>query len=142
MTSSLPQPILDHFEDPYHRGPLDEATHVAESSIPICADRIRIELRISASEVIEEAGFDGEGCVLCQAAASMLVEQIEGREVAEVRQFSSADMLALVGETDVAPSRQKCCLLSWRVLQTALHSPVDDEEEGLRFGGPSLREEC
>ncbi len=139
---SIQQHILDHYEDPYHRGPLQEATHASEGDIPICGDVIRIELRITPDGVIQQAWFDGQGCVASQAAASMLVESIEGKSIQQLRAFSAQEMLALVGPP-MPPNRQKCCLLGWRVLQSALATPIDKdlEDAGPRFGGPSLSEE-
>ena len=137
------QQVLDHYEDPYHRGPLNQLTHAFEADNPICGDSIRIELRVSGEGVVEEAWFDGEGCVASQAAASMLVEHVEGKTVDHLRAFSATEMLDLIGP-DLPPNRQKCLLLGWRILQTALDCPTDDgvEELGPTFGGPSLREEC
>lgn len=140
--------VLDHYEDPYHRGLLETATHAEDGNNPLCGDVIHIDLRLGGDGRIEEAWFDGEGCVISQASASMLVEQIEGKTLDEIKQFSADDMLALFGPK-LTPNRQKCCLLSWRVLQSAMYSPVDgaddvaasDEGGGANFGGPSLDEE-
>jgi nitrogen fixation NifU-like protein len=53
----------------------------------------------------------------------MLMEKVEGKTVDEVKQFAATDMLALFGAR-LTPNRQKCCLLSWRVLQQAVHAPL------------------
>ena len=134
--------VLDHFEDPYHRGPLESPTHAADAEIPICGDILCIELQV-VDDVVQQAWFDGEGCVVSQAAASMLMEKIEGTSVDDLRDFSPEEMLTLYGPTLVA-NRQKCCLLSWRVLQNAIEQPVfdDDADDSVNFGGPSLSEEC
>ena len=135
--------VIGHYEDPYHRGPLEGWTHACEASSPICADFVRMELRITADEKIEDAWFDGDGCLVSQAAASLLAEHVEGMSVDQARSFSATDMLTLFG-TSLPPSRQKCCLLAWRVFQHALDSPadLDCDDSGKNFGGPSLREEC
>ncbi len=138
--------VLDHYEDPYHRGPCDGATHAHEADNPLCGDVVHIDLRLAPDGTIEEAWFDGEGCVISQASASMLMEKIEGKTLDEIHQFSADDMLKLFGPK-LTPNRQKCCLLSWRVLQSAVHSPLngsspdDDDSGGHHFGGPSLGEE-
>ena len=136
--------VLDHYEDPYHRGSLSGATHAHEADNPLCGDVIHIDLKLDAEGRIVEAWFDGEGCVISQASASMLIEKIEGKTLDEVKEFSADQMLALFGPK-LTPNRQKCCLLCWRVLQTAVHAPVDDsandEDDGASFGGPSLSEE-
>ena len=137
--------VLDHYEDPYHRGVFSDATHAHEADNPLCGDVIHIDLKLTADGTIDEAWFEGEGCVISQASASMLVEKIEGKTLDELNEFSADDMLALFGPK-LTPNRQKCCLLSWRVLQSAVHSPIDGEDDdddagGPRFGGPSLGEE-
>ena len=68
---------------------------------------------------------------------------IEGKTLDELQEFSADKMLALFGPK-LAPNRQKCCLLSWRILQSAVHSPIDPNDEDLEgpsFSGPSLSEE-
>ncbi|MEL7336236.1 MAG: Fe-S cluster assembly sulfur transfer protein SufU [Planctomycetota bacterium] len=136
--------VLDHYEDPYHRGELATATHGDEGKNPLCGDVIQVAIRLGDDKRVEEAWFDGQGCVISQASASMLIEKIEGKTVEEIKEFSANEMLELFGP-QLTPNRQKCCLLSWRVLQSALHSPLndvdDDSESGPQFGGPSLSEE-
>lgn len=132
--------VLDHYEDPYHRGHCDQATHSHEGNNPLCGDVISVELRVDADGKIREAWFEGDGCCISQAAASMLMEAVEGKSVEEVKAFSAEDMLKLFGPR-LTPNRQKCCLLSWRVLQSAFHSPIQDAEDNSRFGGPHLGEE-
>ncbi|TWU35092.1 Fe-S cluster assembly sulfur transfer protein SufU [Novipirellula artificiosorum] len=133
--------VLDHYEDPYHRGALDHATHADEGNNPLCGDVIHIDLKMDADGTIKEAWFEGDGCVISQASASMLIEKIEGKTLDQVKAFSADEMLELFGPK-LTPNRQKCCLLSWRVLQSAVHSPVDDgDDSSPDFGGPSLSEE-
>ena len=72
---------------------------------------------------IEDAWFAGEGCCISQASASLLTEWICGRTVDEVKQFAAEQMLELFG-AKLTPNRQKCCLLPWRVLQSAIYSPL------------------
>ena len=131
--------VLDHYEDPYHRGAMDHATHAHEGDNPLCGDVVRIDLKLDEDGRIAEAWFDGDGCVISQASTSMLIEAIEGKTLDEINEFSAQQMLELFGPK-LTPNRQKCCLLGWRVLQTAVHSPVDGGES-VNFGGPSLSEE-
>jgi len=116
--------ILDHYEDPFHRGRLDGATHAHEAKNPLCGDVVRIELDVDREGKMRNLYFDGQGCVISQASASMLLEEMLGKSVDDVKQFSAEDMLKLYGPR-LTPNRQKCCLLSWKVLQEALHSPID-----------------
>ncbi len=136
--------VLDHYEDPYHRGALQGATHCHEADNPLCGDVIHIDLRLDDDGTVKEAWFDGKGCVISQASASMLVEKIEGKTLQDLQKFSAQEMLELFGPK-LTPNRQKCCLLGWRVLQTAVHSPIDVSPDAgggdPNFGGPSLAEE-
>ena len=113
--------ILDHYEDPYHQGTCPNCTHEHEDENPLCGDTVHVDLRIEDG-VIREAWFDGDGCCISQASASMLMEKIEGMTVDAVKEFSARDMLSLYGPP-LTPNRQKCCLLSWRVVQQAIYSP-------------------
>lgn len=116
--------ILDHYEDPYHRGKAAAPTHAHEDDNPLCGDFVHVDLEIDpATGKVKQAFFDGDGCCISQASASMLMERCEGMTVEEVRAFSADDMLNLFG-AKLTPNRQKCCLLSWRVLQSAVFSPV------------------
>jgi nitrogen fixation NifU-like protein len=131
--------ILDHYEDPYHRGSCEHPTHAHEDDNPLCGDVVRVEMRLSPEGKVQEAWFNGDGCCISQASASMLMEQIEGKTIEEVKKFGAPDMLKLYGPR-LTPNRQKCCLLVWRVVQTALHSPVGGQG-GATFAGPDLGEE-
>ncbi len=117
--------VLDHSDDPYHRGRCIDVTHTHEDDNPLCGDVVRVELRIQDQRVAE-AWFDGEGCCISQASASMLMEELEGKTVQDVRNFGAEQMLSLF-RAKLTPNRQKCCLLSWKVVQSALYSPTDDD---------------
>jgi nitrogen fixation NifU-like protein len=116
--------ILDHYEDPFHRGHMPAATHAHEGNNPLCGDVVRIELALDEAGHIRDAYFTGQGCVISQASASMLIEEMVGKTVEDVKHFSAEDMLNLYGAR-LTPNRQKCCLLSWKVLQSAVHSPTN-----------------
>jgi nitrogen fixation NifU-like protein len=85
---------------------------------------VKIELQLDPANRIREIYFDGDGCCISQASASMLAEQMDGKTVEDVKQFSAKDMLDLFGAR-LTPNRQKCCLLGWRVLQAAVHAPIE-----------------
>lgn len=133
--------VMDHYEDPYHRGRCERATHMHEDDNPLCGDVVHVELRVDRDGRIEEAWFDGDGCCISLASASMLIEGIEGKTVEELKDFSAEDMLKLF-EAKLTPNRQKCCLLPWRVVQAAVFSPINgDDDVGSTFSGPDLSEE-
>lgn len=115
--------ILEHYEEPFHRGHCPGATHAHEGDNPLCGDNVRIELSVDPQGQIQDAYFTGEGCCISQAAASMLMERLNGKSIDDAKSFSAGDMLELFG-AKLTPNRQKCCLLCWRVLQSAVYSPL------------------
>ncbi len=119
--------ILDHYEDPFHRGHLAGATHAHEEKNPLCGDVVRIELVLDPTGRIADAYFEGDGCVISQASTSMLLEEMEGKTIDEAMSYSANEMLELFG-AKLTPNRQKCCLLGWRTLQQAVHAPVGDSD--------------
>lgn len=121
--------ILDHYEKPFHRGRCPAATHAHEDENSLCGDVVRVELAIDRQGRIVDAYFNGDGCCISQASASMLIETIQGRAVEDVKQFTAQEMLDLFG-AKLTPNRQKCCLLPWRALQSAVYSPLADDASG------------
>lgn len=137
--------ILDHYEDPYHRGHCAHATHAHQEKNPLCGDIIRVEMALGNGGRIDEIFFNGEGCCISQAAASMLLEYMDGKTTEDIKQFSARDMLALF-RAPLTPNRQKCCLLSWRALQSAVHAPIEpgedtSDQQDTTVSGPDLGEE-
>lgn len=137
--------VLDHYEDPYHRGRCPRPTHMHEDDNPLCGDVVHIELHVQPDGSVHEIWFEGDGCCISQASASMLVEAMEGKTVEEIKGFTADQMLELF-RAKLTPNRQKCCLLSWKVLQSALYSPIDDGDpqggtSDPTFSGPDLGEE-
>jgi nitrogen fixation protein NifU and related proteins len=128
--------ILDHYEDPYHRGWCSHCTHCHEDDNPLCGDHVVMSLEIDDGGNLRQVYFDGEGCCISQASASMLVERFDGKTVEEIKRFTAQEMLDLFG-VKLTPNRQKCCLLPWRVLQSAIYSPV---ETNGRQGSPAAKD--
>jgi nitrogen fixation NifU-like protein len=122
--------ILDHSDRSPYRGRLESPDRSAELHNPLCGDRLRLELRLGPAGLIDRMRFDGHGCVISQAAASMLAEQIEGRTVNDARRFSPEDSLRLF-QVALTPARRKCGLLAWRALQRALDESQPTERPAL-----------
>lgn len=120
--------ILDHIESPYHRGALDGPTCARTERNPLCGDQVRLELRIDAGGRILEAYFDGRGCAISQAAASILCRHIEGKSAEELREFQTADMLRLL-QVPLSRSRQRCGLVAFKALQAMIASREDAGSE-------------
>ncbi|MFQ5407052.1 MAG: Fe-S cluster assembly sulfur transfer protein SufU [Anaerolineales bacterium] len=112
--------ILDHYKNPRRRGTLDPADISYEDDNPLCGDRIRIDLRVDDAERIVDAAFSGQGCAISQASASMLMEEIVGKTLAEVKSLSREDILDMLG-IELGPVRLKCALLSLKVLKVGAY---------------------
>lgn len=119
--------IMDHFESPYHKGSLECPTCSHSDRNPICGDQVTVELQIDAQGQVQEAYFQGKGCAISQAAASIMCASIEGKSLADLRDFQAKDMLDLL-KVPLTPSRQKCGLLSFKVLKTMLYSLQQQSE--------------
>jgi len=116
--------ILDHYRNPRNKGHLDNPTHMHEEHNPLCGDVIRIDLHVNDEDVIEDVRFQGEGCAISQASASMLTEMIQGKTLEEAKQVSKEDILEALG-IDIGPVRLKCALLSLKVLKAGVYGLAD-----------------
>mgnify|MGYP006269579475 CR=1 FL=1 len=114
--------ILDHYKHPRNRGTLDRATHVAHQSNPLCGDAISLMLRVDGSDRIEEARFDGEGCAISMASASLLTDALKGKTLGEAEVFDRTEVLRSLG-VRLSAVREQCALLVLRTLHTALAGP-------------------
>ena len=117
--------ILDHYEDPYHRGQLRDCTHCHEDDNPLCGDVVRMDAAHRRRRE-DPRGLFRRRRLLHQPGGGLDAGRAVRRQARSTRskQFTADDMLELFG-VRLTPNRQKCCLLSWRVLQAAIYSPVD-----------------
>lgn len=125
--------ILDHAQNPRHPGILSPADVDHEEHNPLCGDRLRLTLRLDEQNRIKEIAWDGEGCAISQATASMLADEILGKTVDEVRQLTRDDVLSLLG-IPLTINRMKCALLSLKTLTIGLYGlkewqKHDDEDD-------------
>lgn len=111
--------ILDHYHASPRRGRIEAPDLEASLRNPLCGDHLHLALELSGADRIGRVRFDGEGCAVSQAAASLLAEHIEGRTLTEARAVTAEQMLTLIG-MPLTPARRKCGLLAWRALQTML----------------------
>src|SRR6056297_2289010 len=91
--------LLDHFDSSPHRGTLDPADLEAVLDNPLCGDRVCFELALDPDcpDRIAFARFDGHGCVISQAAASILAEHVEGKPIQEARALTPEQMIGRLG---------------------------------------------
>ena len=123
--------ILDHYRNPRNKGQLEDATHTHQEDNPLCGDVIRIDLHVNDQDVIDEVRFDGQGCAISQASASMLTEMVEGKSLEEAKELSKEDILEALG-IEIGPVRLKCALLSLKVLKANVYGLpewIDEDED-------------
>ena len=126
--------ILDHYKNPRNQGELDPCDAHAEGTNPLCGDDVAISVNFQ-DDVISEIRFQGRGCAISQASASILTEIVEGRTVRDVAKLDKEELLDELGAPLAKnPARLKCALLGLGVLKLAIHrakdTPLPEEWEG------------
>jgi nitrogen fixation protein NifU and related proteins len=110
--------ILEHYKRPRNFGELPDHDHEAHEVNPLCGDELGVQIAVEDGR-IADLRFQGHGCAISQAAASMASEQLIGMDVEEAGGLSAGWMLDLLG-IDVSATRRKCALLSLKVVRHAL----------------------
>ena len=132
--------ILDHYRSPRNKGRVDPHDVALERNNPLCGDEIELFLRFDGGNV-EDIGFEGKGCSISQASASMMTEKVKGMDAKEATALAETIKAMMAGETEGDPDdledlvslkgvvkypvRIKCALLGWNTLLEGL-------EEGAR----------
>ncbi|HUL58334.1 MAG TPA: SUF system NifU family Fe-S cluster assembly protein [Anaeromyxobacteraceae bacterium] len=139
--------VLDHGKRPRNFGPLEGATHRAEGFNPLCGDHLTVQARLDGG-VVREARFEGNGCAISKASASVMTGMVKGKTPAEVEALferfhrlvtgglaaagdpEELGKLAVFGGVHAYPTRVKCASLAWHTLRAALRGqgePVTTE---------------
>jgi nitrogen fixation protein NifU and related proteins len=142
--------ILDHGRKPRNLRRLDDATLTARGDNPMCGDRMELFLRTASDGSIADAAFQGRGCAISMASASLMTETVKGKTPAQAKQLGERfRALAMTGTcpdcgTDLAdemerltplsgvhefPSRVKCATLAWHTLNAALDGAKEASSE-------------
>lgn len=111
--------ILQHYRAPHNFGPLEHADRTGEESNPLCGDHITVRLKVTDGKV-DDARFEGDGCAISVASASMLTDKLKGLSLDDVGRLTRDDVLALLG-IPLSPVRVKCALTGFAALGRALH---------------------
>ncbi len=112
--------LLEHYRNPLNFGKLSDFTASAKQANPFCGDDVEIFVLLDKNRVVN-IGFEGKGCAISMAGASMLTERAKGKTKEELTKFSQKDMLALLG-IEVSETRKKCALLALSVLKDCLEA--------------------
>ena len=130
--------ILDHSKHPRHFGKLEHATHSGQGHNPLCGDRVTVQLLVDKNDRIADIKFEGKGCAISQASASLMTDMIFGRSVAEAETLMGGFIKLVKGEeveglndddrerldvmagVSAFPMRVKCATLAWHTMKSAL----------------------
>ena len=130
--------ILDHSKHPRHFGPLEHATHSGQGHNPLCGDRVTVMLIVDKDDRIADIKFEGKGCAISQASASLMTDMVVGRTVAEAETLMGGflnlvkgeeveglneddrDRLDVMAGVSAFPMRVKCATLAWHTMKSAL----------------------
>ncbi len=123
--------ILDHYQHPHNHGELSNPDISYEDSNPLCGDKIRIDIRLK-DNVVQEVRFNGKGCAISQASASMLTDELIGKSLDQIRSMDKQFILDMLG-IPLGPTRIKCALLPLKVIKAGAygmnHWGDEDDEE-------------
>ena len=130
--------ILDHSRHPRHFGKLEHATNTAQGYNPLCGDRVTVYLIEGKDGCITDIKFEGKGCAISQASASLMTDMVAGRTSAEAEQLMGGFLNLVKGEpveglnaddrerldvmagVSAFPMRVKCATLAWHTMKSAL----------------------
>ena len=142
--------VIDHNRNPRNFGRMQEPDRTAEGYNPLCGDQLILYLRFNPEGYVSEVMFDGSGCAISVASASLMTEYVKGKSITEVEQLfkcfhgmvtnavdeppATVGKLAVLAGVREFPSRVKCATLGWHTLRAALHNAGQVSTEGTGDG--------
>jgi nitrogen fixation NifU-like protein len=111
--------ILDHYRNPRNKGKLPDADISTHDSNPLCGDEIDIHMKVQGGKIMD-VKFEGRGCAISQASASMLTEMVIDKPLTNVKDIDKTDILENIGLTNLGPARVKCALLALKVMKLGM----------------------
>ncbi len=148
MRNLYQEVILDHNRKPRNFGPLEGANRHAHGYNPLCGDDYTIRATVGEDGVVEAVAFEGSGCAISKAAASMMTARVKGKTIAEAEVMVEEFRRMMSGELDTEggehhlghltvfqgvsqhPARVKCAVLPWHTLHAALRGEEQTSTEG------------
>jgi len=110
--------ILEHYKHPHNQGTLEQADMQAHDLNPLCGDELTFQMSLDGDGRVTDVAFDGHGCAISQASASMLSDEIKGKTGEELLALDRQTILDLLG-IEISATRLKCAMLSLKVVKAA-----------------------
>ena len=139
--------ILDHGKNPRNLGKFENFNKDAKGHNPLCGDKVHVYLKLDESKKVEDISFEGQGCAISMASASIMTSMVKGKEEHEVKEIIN-DFLEMIKEKETLntkllsedektklmclsgvkqyPMRVKCATLSWHTLTSAIDKSQDE----------------
>lgn len=118
MDSIYKEEILEHYNSPQNFGKISDFSSSSKQTNPFCGDDLELFVKLIDNKIVN-IGFNGSGCAISIAAASILTEYAKGKYKNELTNFSEKDMLNLLG-IEVSETRKKCALLALATLKDCI----------------------
>ncbi len=115
--NDLKEEILDHYKYPRNFGDMEDATHRAKQGNSSCGDRVEFFLKVK-DNVIEKVSWQGQGCAISTAVASMLSEEAKGKSLEDIKEWDERKVFSLVGE--INEGRVGCAILPLKTIKNVL----------------------
>lgn len=112
--------IIDHSKNPRNFGKLSKPDIHYKENNPVCGDVIELYVKFDDQGKVQDVAFDGAGCVISKASASLFTEAIKGKSILELEKLSAFNVLEYLGLSELTPSRQKCATLILETLKRGL----------------------
>ncbi len=110
--------ILEHYKHPHNQGTLEHPDMQAHDLNPLCGDELTFQLELDGAGRVKQVAFDGHGCAISQAAASMLSDELQGKTTQELLALDHQTVLDLLG-IEISATRMKCAMLALKVVKAA-----------------------
>lgn len=110
--------IADHYHNPSNKGTMGDASISHRELNPLCGDELTLFLKVESGKIID-AKFSGRGCVMSQASADILLDEIKGKSLSEIKKMNKDQLLDLLG-IRVGPLKIRCALLSFETLKNSV----------------------
>ena len=110
--------LLEHYKNPVNYGSIEDADVSYEDKNPLCGDVVKYYLKLK-NETVKEAKFEGKGCVICMASASLLSEELIDKEVEEITSMGREEVLDMIN-LELTPTRVKCAVLPLMAVKKGL----------------------